>query len=115
MDEQNRDETDASKYQTEYIGKLFVFNCRNHCSPNDRADCLYRKQDTYPVGSILILDGLSVENYFRYTSCHCFYRRSIKDIQCHSSIGVSPHKHEGCPTKELHQAYCPESFRGFDQ
>ena len=38
-----------------------------------------------------------------------------KNIQCHSSIGVSPHKHKGCPTEELHQAYRPKSFRCFEQ
>ena len=59
--------------------------------------------------------GLSIEDYFRCTFCHCFHRRSVKDIQCHSSIGVSPHKHKGCPTKELPQAYRPKSFRCFEQ
>ena len=52
---------------------------------------------------------------YHSTVHHCFNGGSIEYIGSYTTIGIGPHEHEGKPTEELDQTYCPESFRCFHQ
>ena len=111
VDEINRSKTYTSEKKTQRIDELLIFEEGNHRCPQHRTHGLHCKQNTHPVACFIVSITRGVQHNHSVFQ-HCW---SVENVVCYRTIGVSPHKHKGCPAEELHQTYCPESGRSFNQ
>ena len=111
VDEINRSKTYTTEKKTQRIDELLIFEEGNHRCPQHRTHGLHSKQNTHPVACFIVSIARGVQhNHSVFQHCWC-----VENVVCYRTIGVSPHKHKGCPAEELHQTYCPESGRSFNQ
>jgi len=61
MDKECRNKADSSQYQAKRVNQFAVFKRRQYCSPDYRADCLYGKEDAYPIAGVLVFGVLSTK------------------------------------------------------
>ena len=104
VDEIGGDETYGTKDKTDGIAQFRVLDLGNDHCPEYAAHGLYGIEDAHPVACFLIGGG----GYIEFTvdnGCG-------EGIGSDSTVGIGPHKEEGCPAEELYDADGPECRRG---